>query len=251
MNINLRMPPQELEGATYAYLFELVSALDLSLRNLDEQNFREGSYARAAAEGGLTAEQKKTMDAGLSTLRSQIIKTAKIVRKEMDVLETRLRSEYLAVSDFGTYRESVEGQITALAGSIEQLISYTSEISDDLGGMGEAFDRYRVETEGYIKQGIIGYDGAVPVIGIAIGQDIKLTGATEEVDGKTYDVIDTTSNMSVWTPEKLAFYINGSETAYFSNGALNVENIIVGGKLTVGSWEISTGNGCTVRWIGS
>lgn len=250
MNINLRLPPQELEGATYAYLFELVSALDLSLRNLDERNFREGSSARATAEGGMTAEQKKTMDAGLSALRSQIIKTAKIVRKEMDVLETQLRSEYLAVSDFGTYRESVEGQITAIAGSIEQLISYTSEISDDLGGMGEAFDRYRIETAGYIKQGIIGYDGAVPVIGIAIGQDIRLTGQTERVDGKDYDVIDKSSNMSIWTPEKLAFYINGAETAYFSNGALNTANVTVSGRMTLGGWELSHGNGLTVRWIG-
>ena len=80
-----------------------------------------------------------------------------------------------------------------------------------------------------------------------------MTGAQETVDGKTYNVIDTSSNMSVWTPERLAFYINGTEAAYFSNGALYAGTVIVQQKLVVGQnkWQIDHASGLTIKWIGT
>ena len=134
-----------------------------------------------------------------------------------------------------------------------QAIAYYAEMEDALHGVSEEFDAYTVEVQGYIRQGIIGYDGAAPVIGIAIGRDLRVTGAQETVDGKTYNVIDTSSNMSVWTPERLAFYINGTEAAYFSNGALYAGTVIVQQKLVVGQnkWQIDHASGLTIKWIGT
>ena len=113
----------------------------------------------------------------------------------------------------------------------------------------EIMDNYITTTNGYIRQGVVGYEGLAPVIGIAIGQDIRVTGAKETVGGKEYEVIDTTQNMSVWTAKKLSFYVNGSEVAYFANDALYVTGIHTG-TVTFPNWVVDDGNGLSFRWAG-
>ena len=252
MQLSLPMPPGGIEARTYSYLFQTAQALNLALSRLDESNFSEDSTARQILAGGQTAEQKKETEQGLGRLRTLIIKTADAVRAEQAALELRLQSTYVALSDFGDYQEEIDTRLTATAASIEQALSYYAELSDSLHGVSEDFDAYRVDVQGYIRQGVIGYDGAVPVIGIAMGRDLRVTGAKETVDGTEYEVIDTSSNMSIWTPDKLSFYINGAEAAYFSNGALYVGTVIVKEKLVLGQdkWQITHDDGFTVRWIG-
>ena len=89
----------------------------------------------------------------------------------------------------------------------------------------------------------------MPTIGIAIGQDIQTTG-TQSVDGKTYDVIDTSHNMSVWTSKKLSFYVEGAEIAYFSNGALHVGHVELDRITAAGKWDVSFSDGVAFKWIG-
>lgn len=254
MSLNtMPMPPGGIDRTVYDYLYRVTEQLNLALTNLGTENFAADSAARQVLAGGMSAEQKKAMEAGLGNLKSLIIKTADAVQAEVEALEISLESKYVAVSDFGAYQEDVAAQLTATAASIEQAISYYAALSDALGGVSDEFDAYTVEVAGYIRQGIIGYEDAVPVIGIAIGRDLTVTGAQETVDGKTYDVIDTSSNMSVWTPDKLGFYINGTEAAYFSNGALYVGTVIVQTKLVLGQnkWQIDHANGFAVKWIGA
>lgn len=252
MQLTLPMPPGGIEARTYSYLFQTAQALNQALSQLDAGNFTEGSEARTILSGGQTAEQRKETEQGLGRLRTLIIKTADAVRAEQAALELRLQSTYVALSDFGDYQEEIDTRLTATAASIEQALSYYAELSDSLHGVSEDFNAYRVDVQGYIRQGVIGYDGAVPVIGIAMGRDLRVTGAKETVDGTEYEVIDTSSNMSIWTPDKLSFYINGAEAAYFSNGALYVGTVIVKEKLVLGQdkWQITHDDGFTVRWIG-
>ena len=254
MSLNtLPMPPGGIDRATYDYLYRVTEQLNLALANLGAENFAPESAARTILKGDLSEGQRQEMQSALASLKSLIIKTADAVQAEMQVLETSLESKYVAVSDFGTYQEDIAARLTATAESIEQAISYYAALSDALGGVSDEFNAYTVEVAGYIRQGIIGYDGAAPVIGIAIGRDLRVTGAQETVDGKTYNVIDTSSNMSVWTPERLAFYINGTEAAYFSNGALYAGTVIVQQKLVVGQnkWQIDHASGLTIKWIGT
>ena len=252
MQLTLPMPPGGIEARTYSYLFQTAQALNQALSQLDAGNFTEGSEARTILSGGQSEEQKKSVEQGLGRLRTLIIKTADAVRAEQEALELRLQSTYVALSDFGDYQEEIDTRLTATAASIEQALSYYAELSDSLHGVSEDFDAYRIDVQGYIRQGVIGYEGAVPIIGIAMGRDLRVTGATETVDGTEYEVIDTSSNMSIWTPDKLSFYINGAEAAYFSNGALYVGTVIVKEKLVLGQdkWQITHDDGFTVRWIG-
>lgn len=235
-----------------SYLYQLVRDLNQSLSNLSAENFSADSEAKTVLSGGLSKEQQKTLQDGLGNLKSLIIKTANEVNKTVETLETELQSKYVASSDFGTYQEEVRTQLQATAEQLNLALSYYAELSDSLGGVSEDFDSYVIEVQGYIRQGIIGYEDAVPVVGIAIGRDLKVTGGTAEVDGKNYDIIDTSSNMSIWTPEKLSFYVNGAEIAYFSNGALYVGTVVVNTKLVIGQnkWQIDHSRGFALKWIG-
>ena len=259
MSSQIRLPNIQAQGdraqlaQIRSYLYQLSADLQYALSNLGAENFAANSTARQVLAGGMSAEQQKTMEAGLGNLKSLIIKTADAVQAEVEALEISLESKYVAVSDFGAYQEDIAAQLTSTAEKIEQAISYYAALSDALGGVSDEFEAYTVEVAGYIRQGIIGYEDAVPVIGIAIGRDLTVTGAQETVDGTTYDVIDTSSNMSVWTPERLSFYINGAEAAYFSNGALYVGTVIVETKLVLGQnkWQIDHANGLSIKWIGA
>lgn len=254
MSLNtLPMPPGGIDRATYDYLYRVTEQLNLALSNLGAENFAANSTARQVLSGGMSGEQKKTLMDGLGNLKSLIIKTADVVQAETDALKASLESKYVAVSDYGTFQEEINTKLSATAASIEQAISYHAELSDALGGVSNEFKDYTVEVQGYIRQGIIGYDGAVPVIGIAIGRDLKVTGKKETVLGQTYDVIDTSYNLSVWTPDKLAFYVDGVEAAYFSKGALYVGNVIVKNRMEIGEgkWQVDHSNGLSIKWIGA
>ncbi len=217
------------------YLFRLVEQLNGSLNNLTEENFSPGTAQALTGAAGRNDDYQQTQ----ADLKSLIIKNANEVRQTIEMLTTTLESEYLAISDFGTFREDMENTITATAAGLEQRINTRSE----------GVDSFITATNGYIRQGVVGYDGATPIIGIAIGQDIRVTGAKQTVGGKEYETIDTSQNMSVWTTTKLSFYVNGSEGAYFANDALYVTGIHTG-TVTFPNWVIDDGNGLSFRWIG-
>ena len=168
----------------------------------------------------------------------------------MDERVESLSSTYVARSDFGTYREDINQRITANSTKIEQQFAFASEIQANTNRVEVDFAAYKTNVEGYIRQGIVGYDGTIPIIGIAIGQDIRTTGTSVETERGVFDEIDKRSNMSVWTTEKLSFYIGGQEAAYFSNGKLTVSQIATDRITGSGKWDVSFTNGVKFKWMG-
>ena len=170
--------------------------------------------------------------------------------EELDRLETELKGSYVAISEFGTYLEEISQRIEADPTQLSQYFKFASDIRADVDRVGVDFASYKTDVEGYIRQGIVGYEGTVPVIGIAIGQDIRTSQTGVETEQGVYDVIDKSSNMSVWTTEKLSFYIGGQETAYFSNGKLTVAQIAADRITGAGKWDVSFTSGVKFKWIG-
>ena len=168
----------------------------------------------------------------------------------MDERVESLSSTYVARSDFGTYREDINQRITANSTKIEQQFAFAAEIQANTNRVEVDFAAYKTNVEGYIRQGIVGYDGTIPIIGIAIGQDIRTTGTSVETERGVFDEIDKRSNMSVWTTEKLSFYIGGQEAAYFSNGKLTVSQIATDRITGSGKWDVSFTNGVKFKWMG-
>ena len=228
--------------AQYAYLFQMAQQLNLALEGLEGGT---GS-AVSANTAGTAAENGETpgLTQQYQTLKSLILRTARQIRSEMDKVRLELQGEYVAVSDFGTYLEQLNSTIEADAAAITQYYKFFSDLQTDVDAVSAAFERYRVDTEGYIRTGIVSYDGAVPVYGVAVGQDLVV----QEVDGER--IVEQKNFRATFTASKLSFWQDTVEVAYVSNNRLYISNITVLQGITLGRWEISDRSGLAFQWIG-
>ena len=233
-----------------SYLYQMVEQLNWALNALDSGGAISSASKTTTvvqAAGGSSSDET---DQRMANLRDLIVKSAESVQTEMDERVESLSSTYVARSDFGTYREDINQRITANSTKIEQQFAFAAEIQANTNRVEVDFAAYKTNVEGYIRQGIVGYDGTIPIIGIAIGQDIRTTGTSVETEQGVFDEIDKRSNMSVWTTEKLSFYIGGQEAAYFSNGKLTVAQIATDRITGSGKWDVSFTNGVKFKWMG-
>lgn len=254
MNRRIEVPPALTGGSEqqlkqmYSYLFRLSENLNVALTQITVQATAEAVKTVTAK---VAAEENGQTSNSYDALKSLIINTANVVRKEMDVLETELNSSYEALSeDWGTYRETISSTITATAEGILQQYGFQSAI-ETLQEQAAGFSAYQIHTEGYIKQGFIDYDDmGMPVIGIAIGQNLRSTTVT--IDGTDYEQFDDTQSCAFYTAEKVSFRIHGQEVAYVSNQKLYIrEAEITTGQVSLGGkWMLSTDKGFTIKWLG-
>ena len=251
--INISSPPRftgEPEaqlGQMHTWLYQMVEQLNVAMSVVQAQ---ENAAAQLDQGGGgedsnvLTTED---LNQQRDQLKSLIIKTASVVRVEMQREIKRLESSYLALSDFGEYREEISREIEETAsGTVENyaasigLESYIKDSAD--------LKEWQAETNGYIRKGFIYRNEAdVPVLGIAIGQNITTKAVTE--DGMEQLEVSN-QNMGFFTSEGLEFYVNGERVAFFRNDGLEINNATITGRLRIGNWEISHTNGLEIKWIG-
>ena len=236
------MPPspqgtvQEQLVRQYSYLFQMAQQLNVALVQLE-------SGGTAAPSGG-TAAPAAEREQQYQTLKSMIVKTADTVQRRMDQLSAKLTGEYVAASEFGTYVERLNAYLEANPEALTQYYSFFADLQASTETVSAAFEQYRVETEGYIRTGIVCYDGAVPQYGVAVGQNLTC----REVDGET--VVEQNDFRATFTASKLSFWQDASEVAYVSNNRLYITNITVLEGMSIGEWEISSENGLVIRWMG-
>ena len=233
--------PQQMAMAQYAYLFQMAQQLNLALGQLE-------SGGTGAASGGGTSTHQGTgrrESTGYQELKSLIVKTARLVKRQMEQLSARLEGEYVAVSDFGSYVASLSAYLEANPEAVTQYYSFFSDLKTSVEAVDAAFQHYKVDTEGYIRTGIVYYDGAVPVYGVAVGQDLTC----REVDGE--QIVEQNNFRAVFTATRLSFWQDATEVAYVSNNRLYITNITVLGGIAIGAWSVEAAeSGLTFRWIG-
>ena len=251
--INISSPPRfvgEPEtqiGQMHTWLFQLVEQLNVAMNVVQAQDgaaAQDGQGANGERGGAVTAEE---MNNQRDQLKSLIIKTADIVRVEMQREIKRLESISLALSDFGEYREEISREIEDTAsGTVESyaasigLENYIKDSAD--------LKEWQAETNGYIRKGFIyRSETNIPVLGIAIGQNIT----TKEVTADGLEQLEISNqNMGFFTSEGLEFYVNGLRVAFFRNDGMEINNATITGRLRIGNWEISHSNGLEIKWIG-
>ena len=222
----------------YAYLYQMAQQLNVAL---DGMTAASGSAAAANAPYAAAAPAEKEQ---YQTLKSLIVRTAKEVRAEMDKVKLELEGEDVAVSDFGTYLQKLNSTIEADAEGIAQYYRFIADLQTDVEAVSAAFEAYRVDTGGYIRTGIVAYDGALPVYGVAVGQDLSV----REVDGR--QMVEPKHFRALFTAEKLSFWQDAVEVAYVSNNRLYISDITVRSTVALGGWELSQRSGLAFRWIG-
>lgn len=245
--IHITTPPRVTEvSELHNWLFQMVEQLNVAMSVVNAQESDAAQAAQGADNGSGTVTVEE-LNGQRDQLKSLIIKTANTVRVELQREIKRMESSYLALSDFGEYREDISREIEETAsGTVESyaasigLESYIRDSAD--------MKEWQAETNGYIRKGFIYRNEAdVPVLGIAIGQNITTQATTE--DG--FEQLEVSNqNMGFFTSEGLEFYVNGERVAFFRNDGAEMNNANITGRLRIGNWEISHTNGFEIKWIG-
>lgn len=140
MSIDIRFPningktDREQLAQMRRYLYQLVEQLNwglsaietgtVSIKTTTGKNVTSG--ASESSGGG------KNPQAIFNDIKSLIIKSADIVNAYYEQINAKLKGEYLAISDFGTYKEENELAFTASANRVDALFSNTQTIQSDL-----------------------------------------------------------------------------------------------------------------------
>lgn len=246
----IQKPPKNMDSVVYNYLYQLAERLDLTLggmrAEIKEADSAVKEMRQISGKGGGSLSE-------LDSLKSLIIKTADVVelKRRIDALVDsvnglglKLSQDYVAVSEFGTYLETLNSEISVMPDGVQQYYKFVAELQANVDKVTASFDEYRAETEGYIRTGIVYYEEGLPVYGVAVGQDLQV----REVDGET--VVEQKNFRATYTASKLSFWQDDREVAYVSNNQLYITSVTALEGITVGKWDISTRRGLAFKWIG-
>ena len=247
-----------------AYLFMMSEQLNVALNSLDDEKSSDQALRQTSAgsagssQTGGTGTDADSAGGIYSTLKDVIIKTANEVNQTMRGLDsltkdygTRLsevESQYIAVSEFGKYKEETKSTLDQTSKNLELLINWQKDLDlstwqASTDAALDALEKYRVNSESYIRAGTLGERAGSPIIGIEIGQTTKTT-----VDGQE---TDSFQRFARFTTEKLSFYDNnGSEVAYLSNNRLVVRNADIKDELRINGYLAETKSGLALKWVG-
>ena len=242
MGFELRMPSitgsseREQLAQIKSYLYQFIPQLQWALNTLDTTaaaNYVVSQTPKSIASKPATATDPEV---AFDALKPLIIKSADIFQAYYEEISSRLTSEYVAQSDFGTFVEQNEQTINQTSIDIEQLFSNLQQIITDI----ENLNFTLAEVNAHIKSGILYYDGnGIPVYGLEIGQKTTVDG--EEVFNK----------YARFTSDRLSFYDqNDSEVAYVSDYKLYITNAEITGKLKLGAFQIDTTKGFNLKYVG-
>lgn len=183
-------------------------------------------------------------DASIGNLQE----TTSTLNGKIDDLSAKIVSDYVAESDFGTYKENISDELTAVKDGIKQQMAYISELQTNTETTQAAFENYKIETSGYIQYGIAEYVEGTPRFGIAIGQDLTTVKVT--IDGVEYDEINKVGFMATYTAEGMKLWQDNNLVAYMLNNKFFITRAEVTDELIVGDFKISKTNGFTIKYIG-
>ncbi len=222
-----------------------VSSPDV-IRQIAETSVRE-AYKTEAADSMDKAKNR------ITALRSLILKTAEEVYQYVDRIVTQLDSVYVAKSEFGEYTETIQRTIEETARGTVESYGYTELIEalgDDLGNLESAVTMIN----GQIRRGVIeDPETHQQVLGIAISEELELTGQTVEENGLTYYCLAPGQTLGLYTSTGWQFWINGYKAGWFTSadGKLHVANVQIENSLQIGAgWIMTANGGFGIRYTG-
>ena len=177
MNIPL---PQQLSGSEReqlegmkTYLYQLAQDLQFALGAVEKQIITVQDTAANAERTLRSVSESQTPKAQFSGLKALIIKSADIVNAYYEEINRRLSGLYVVQSDFGTYRQETQQEITENAQGITRAFSDMQAIGDTLAQVQAAV----TQVNAWIKTGKLGEDeNSVPIYGVEIGQQTEEDG---------------------------------------------------------------------------
>lgn len=200
----------------YTYLMAMSNSLNTALMDISMEQMAPETREEIRQTG------RDAMAKQYTGLKSMIIKSAEIVRTEMDEIRTTLEMRQTAMSEqFGNLESRLTNQISATAEGLNQAFDYIEMLSE----AAEDSEVFQNKFSTYVNVGVIRYDSGRPITGIAIGENIT------NPDGS----INQNNRMATFTVDRLSFYQNGTEIAYFSNNVFHIANGEINNTLKIGN----------------
>ena len=154
-------------------LFLFSQELELALGTVDKQLLTLRDTAAQTERAVRTVSESQSPKAQFSSLKALIIKSADIVNAYYEEIGRKLSGEYVAQSDFGTFRQETRQSITENSQGITRAFSDLQTIENTLAELSGAV----TQVNAWIKTGKLGEDqDSVPVYGVEIGQQTEKDG---------------------------------------------------------------------------
>lgn len=222
----------------YRYLYKMSEQLNTALAVTDRE-YQIVVQTKSGSAPGSESPISPQLNAQYRELRSLIIKTADIVNQQMDKTIKQLNGKFEAISsEWGTFEQNIERKIVETAEATIDSFDYSEKIHGIEKTVLDGVTSYAIESLGYIKRGIIGFDDEnFPIYGIAVGTELK--EKTVEKDGKTYQQIDTTKRIATYTSDAITFWRNDVAIARFSGDELYVTRAEITQQIRLGDWFFS------------
>ena len=155
------------------YLYQLAQQLQFALGTVEKNIITVQDTAANAEREVSRVSESQTPKAQFSGLKALIIKSADIVNAYYEEINRRLSGEYVAQSDFGTFRQETQQEIRENADGITRAFSNLQAIEDALTQVQSAV----TQVNAWIKTGKLGEDeNSVPIYGVEIGQQTEEDG---------------------------------------------------------------------------
>lgn len=236
---------QEQLQELYSYLYQMADALNNNLAEIGNGNYTDEEM-KVVREIVGTDETNPGMPEAES-LKTLIIKTAQLIKTEIDAYNLKLIGTYEAEGKLGRYVRKTRLDVDVTPSGITQ--NYTFQ--DIIQGL----KTYEVNAKNYIKTGYLRTENNIPIYGVAIGKDIVTfanDGTETYHDGNKVAEL-TADELSFWqggvkvaayTGTKISFYSGNTEVMYiqggkiYCNGDLEIETgktfkIVSGGVMDV------------------
>lgn len=277
MGIDIRLPninaKTEAEQQIKSYLIQLAEQLQWALKNIDTSN---NTVVVSSTPRSLIPSSQTTASAEaiFGSIKALIIKSADIVNAYYEEINKKLEGEYVAESDFGTFRQQTSQDIFENSTNLNRSFSNIQEIktgtdsslaalSEELGGIDSKVDGVNanlskdikdlkstlqtistslIEVTANINSGLLYYNGnGVPVYGLEIGQKNIING------------VEVFNKFARFTSDRLSFYDqNGVEVAYISDYRLYIFNVEITGIFKIGGLvdTVMASGDVVEKWVG-
>ena len=210
-----------------SYLYQLTNQLNFAIKSSENM-----SSVTVRDQDGNAVANNTNAEKTFFMVKDLIIKSADIVNAYYETISKKLSGNYVAVSDFGKFKQETNASFTATSTSITQNYESIQEIESDVENLNELR-----KDNCYIKTGWL--DDNETIAGVEIGK-------VSEVDGETQTAF------ARFTTNKLVFFDDaGHELGSFSDYRLNVNVIVVKVELQFeGGYILDPSNGLAFKWGG-
>ncbi len=255
--INLRLPnitaPTErgqLEQMR-SYLYQMAEELQFAFDNANSSSSNV-VMSTSSTKGSANAISIEEAQDTFNSIKSLIIKSADIVKAYYEEIDSllKLSGDYVAQSDFGTYKETTTNAISANSDSITQHITRIETIESGVEGV-----KNTIKTQNsYINYGAVGTTlddtglATYNAPGIEIGDHQTLDDGTITATNRKY------ARFTAYGLELFGDSLD-SPVAYIKQYKLYITNLStanaeITGTLTLGAFRVDTSKGFNLKYIG-